>query len=93
MDIDNMLGFDIFFVLGETVGDVVKINMPFTVDYYGVRFLFDKRVDPFNCVLTISTICKNTTSNEFHKLSPLIVFHESYSDCIDIIKKLNNGFY
>jgi len=93
MDIDNMLGFDIFFVLGETVGDVVKINMPFTLDYYGVRFLFDKRVDPFNCVLTISTICKNTTSNEFHKLSPLIVFHESYSDCIDIIKKLNNGFY
>jgi hypothetical protein len=90
LDIDNMSGFDMFFVLGSDIDEVVKINMEFVADYYGVRFTFDKRVDPFNCVLTISPMYKNAGSEKLCSFSPMVKFHESYSDCVAMIRELND---
>lgn len=94
LDIDNISGFDIFFVLGCSTNTVVKINMDFVVDYYGVRFTFDKRIDPLNCVLTICPMYKhiNINSDTIYNFCPVIKFHDSYLNCVDMIRQLNDTF-
>lgn len=91
LDVENISGFDMFFVLGSEMKDIVKINMPYITDCYGIRFMFDKRVDPLNCVLTISPMYKDMNSGNLVKFSPLVTLHESYLDCVEIIKELNNA--
>jgi len=112
-DIDNLTGFDLYFILYGNQNDNKmskypimsedRMNTSYIMDCYGIRFYFNKNIDPDNCVLTIDSMCVDaiTLANEFdennnktiyenklHQFFPLVSIHQSYHNCIAIVENL-----
>lgn len=107
-DVDNLSGFDLYIVLSgyQENPDAIMSFIPLAdnqsciLDYYGIRFLYDKRIDPLNCVLSIdckccdiSTLVKQGDNHylSYHKdLKSFDQFkiHDSYQNCVKVIKEL-----
>ncbi len=106
-DIDNLSGFDLYTVIGgyqENPDAIMSfISMPIhgqscILDYYGIRFLYDKRIDPLNCILCIdckmcdlSTLTYDIHYVKYHQaLKSFYSFkiHDSYYHCVKVIKEL-----
>ncbi len=89
-DVKNLEGFDLYTILNETQhGYIYSMpNHSYIVDYYGIRFVYDKRIDPLNCVLTIEPLLNDLFNQKFVKFFRLITIHDSYDNCVEIIKTL-----
>lgn len=105
-DINNLTGFDLYFILyGSQCNNRVlcKDRMPtsYIIDCYGIRFRYNKTIDPLNCIVTISSVCvdaialanefdkdnsKKDYDNKLHIYFPLVTIHDSYLNCITIIE-------
>lgn len=86
-DVYNLKGFDTYFILCGNYDPNVTKNESYIMDSYGIRFYYDQRVDPLNCILSIRPMHTNQTS-EWVMFYELITIHESYSNCIKLIENL-----
>lgn len=89
-DVKNLEGFDLYTILNENKHGYIH-SMPnscYIVDYYGIRFVYDKRIDPLNCVLTIESLSNDLFNQKFNQFYPLITIHDSYDNCVEMIKVL-----
>lgn len=107
-DVDNLSGFDVFIVLNGyqensdalmTYFNIPKINsVPCILDYYGIRFRYDPRIDPLNCVLTtdcqscdLTKLQYTNTYTPYHdqlKSFDFFTIHDSYQNCVNVIEAL-----
>ena len=106
-DVNNLSGFDLFVVLNGYQEDkeaimtyfkIPKISKACILDYYGIRFVYDKKIDPLNCILTIDCqycdISKLTPSDHYvpyhHQLKSYdyLKIHDSYDNCVKVIEEL-----
>lgn len=84
-DVYNLKGFDTYFILYGNYDPYVTKNESHIMDSYGIRFYYDQRVDPLNCILSIRPMHNKTEWTPFYEL---ITIHESYSNCINLIENL-----
>ncbi len=111
-DINNLSGFELYFILSgyqenpDAIMSFIAIpnaKMPSCIlDYYGIKFLYDKKIDPLNCVLSIdcqycdlSLLDKNGSESgswiPYHnqlKSFDSFKIHDSYDHCVNVIKEL-----
>jgi hypothetical protein len=87
-DVYNLKGFDTYFILysnfiNNNYNDEIS---PEFMDIYGIRFYYDHRVDPLNCIVSIKPM--HNIQSEWTPFYPLINIHESYTNCLKMIENL-----
>lgn len=104
-DINNLTGFDLYFILHGCKYNTSYLTKDrldtssYIVDYYGIRFMYDKNKNPSDCILTINSICvdiialaneyystKTVNENKLREFFPLVTICKPYLDCVAIIE-------
>ena len=75
-------------------------GLDYLIDFYGIRFVYDSKINPWKCVLTVegkfydgTKYCQKGNGNIFtiENLGELYRFEGTFDQCFDKLKELLDG--